>query len=491
MRSVRDARTAFFVSLFRQGILLFLCQTETDMDKLYKDMTTTEQLHWLTDFSTFAQDKMKQLELIGDTWEQSSIKAMEEGLMLINAFAYARDFVKASLCFQDYARRIDRLRYYVERIKKDVAKGMTVRGINGETYAYIPALQGQSRRRGRPTREERLARAMGKDDDAAVTNEQIEKERKIAALLGMEIVTAEPKREKNNDELAAERAEKEAKANAGQQLLFADIQEAVAEAQSTADMTQDVADIQQNVADITKRVEQIERQMDSRQNAPTLSSQMPRLSELKWLLPAELAAEVDNIRAYRATAAASAEKAKTMAEMGAKPDDVKPYSEEAAAMTDRYESIYERVDRELAIVYVRLREDAHYTAQFMERHNVTDTTDIIAALKPYFNKQDKDFTVRVRKIIDEENPETVARREAEKQTKERVDAIVKYIMRKDKKPSQQRVATLEKRIEELEQLRGKEFADIYRPILDKTREEVAAQASEKASNETNKQETKQ
>lgn len=474
------------------------------MEKLYKDMTTTEQLHWLTDFSAFAQDKLARLELVGDTWEQTSIKDIEEGMMLINAFAYARDFVKASLCFQDYSRRIDRLRYYVERIKKDIAKGMTVRGANGETYAYIPALQGQSRRRGRPTREERLARAMGKDTDAAVENEQIEKEKKIAALLGMEIVTAEPKREKNNDELAAERAEKEAKATAGQQLLFTDMQEQVAEAQSTAEMVQDdVADIQQDVADIKQRVAQLEATAERSVQSPTLSSQMPRLSELKWLLPTELAAEVDNIRAYRATAAASAEKAKTMAEMGAKSDDVKPYSEEAAAMTDHYESIYERVDRELAIVYVRLREDEHYTAKFKTEHHVTDTADIVAALKPYFNKQDKDFADRVRKIIDDENPETVARREAEKQTKERVDAIVKYIMRKDKKPSAQRVATLEKRIDELEQLRGKEFADIYRPILDKTREEVAAQASEKASNdesnketnkasnETNKQETKQ
>lgn len=474
------------------------------MEKLYKDMTTTEQLHWLTDFSAFAQDKLARLELVGDTWEQTSIKDIEEGMMLINAFAYARDFVKASLCFQDYSRRIDRLRYYVERIKKDIAKGMTVRGANGETYAYIPALQGQSRRRGRPTREERLARAMGKDTDAAVENEQIEKEKKIAALLGMEIVTAEPKREKNNDELAAERAEKEAKAQAAQQSLFADMQEQVAEAQSTAEMTQDdVADIQQDVADIKQRVAQLEATAERSAQSPTLSSQMPRLSELKWLLPTELAAEVDNIRAYRATAAASAEKAKTMAEMGAKPDDVKPYSEEAAAMTDRYEKVYEDVDRELAIVYVRLREDEHYTAQFIAKHNIKDTTDIVAALKPYFNKQDKDFVNRVRKIIDEENPETVARREVEKQTKERVDAIVKYVMRKDKKPSAQRVATLEKRIDELEQLRGKEFADIYRPILDKTREEVTAQASSKASNdesnketnkasnETNKQETKQ
>lgn len=467
------------------------------MEKLYKDMTTTEQLHWLTDFSAFAQDKMKRLEQIGDAWEQTSIKDIEEGMMLINAFAYARDFVKASLCFQDYSRRIDRLRYYVERIKKDIAKGMTVRGANGETYAYIPALQGQSRRRGRPTREEALARALGKSDDATVDNEQIEKEKKIATLLGMEIVTAEPKREKNNAELAAVRAKQEAKAKAGQQSLFDDMQEQVSEAQSTADMVQDdVADIQQDVANIKQRVAQLEVLTVQQIQSPALSSQMPRLAELKWLLPAELAAEVDNIRTYRATAASSAEKAKTMAEMGARVEDIKPYSQEAADMTDRYEKVYADVDRELAIVYVRLREDEHYTAKFKAAHRVSDTADIIAALKPYFNKQDKDFINRVRKIIDEENPETVARREQEKQTKERVDAIVKYLMRKDKKPSVQRVATMEKRIDELEQLRGKEFADVYRPILDKTREELQASNGEsneetnEASNETNKQETK-
>ena len=431
------------------------------MDKLYKDMTAAEQLSWLTDFSKFADEKLARLDRIGDVWEQCSIKDMEEGLRLINAFAYARDYVKNSLCFQDYSRRVSRLSYYVDRIKQDLAKGMTVRGAGGETYAYIPALQGQSRRRGRPTREEQLARAMGKTDEMDEQDEELQKNKKIAALLGIPIVTATPKREKNNAELAAERAERDAKADANQQSLFDDLEARV-------------SDNENNVSDISDRVDELEQKMSEHSLAivPTIGESMPRLAELKWLLSDGLASEVDNVRNYRATAAASAEKAKTMAEMGVKPDDVKVYTMQAADMTERYERVLENVDRELAIMYVRLREDENYTSRFMERHHLRDVTNLIDMLKPYFKKQDDDFVNRVRKIIDDENPEKVAQREKEKQTKKEVDAIVKYLMRTDKKASSQRVKTMEERILRLEELRGKEFADTYRPVLEKTRREA-------------------
>lgn len=447
-------------------------------EKLYKDMATQEQLRWLAAFSSFEGGALAALEKAGRVSGGDDTKSMEDGLRLIAAFPYARDFVATSLRFQDYDRRLTRLRYYVERIKKDVSRDLVVQGRDGEMYAYIPQLQGQSRRRGRPTREETIARAMSEKDNTQAERDEVEKEKRIARLAGLEIVTATPGREKNNDELAAERKAQDEERQRQQTSLFADVQQDVSSVQDDVDELKDQAtDTGDRLTAIEGQIEQLQQAVNGKQDI-SLSSSLPRLSDIKWMLSPDLAAEVDNIRTYRAQAAAAAEKAKTMAEMGAKAEDVAPHATEAAVNVDSYEKVFERVDGELAALYVRLREDEPFIISFKAKWGFKDLTDILHLLKPYYNKQDEGFADRVRKVIAEENPEAVAKREQERQVKTRVDAIVKYLMRKDKKATAQRVKTMEARIKELEELRGREFADVYRPLLDKAREEVEGTAKE-------------
>ena len=174
--------------------------------KLYKDMTDDEKLKWVTDFSNFTTGTLPRLERLGDVWELSDRKDIETGLKLITAFQFAYKFAKTSLMLGDYNRRVSRLRYYVEQIKDEISKGMTVQGVNGETYAYIPALQRRASR-GRPTKEEAMQREQRKKE---LQSADTQTQEKIAALLGMTIITDKEAREKNNDELAAERAEREA-----------------------------------------------------------------------------------------------------------------------------------------------------------------------------------------------------------------------------------------------------------------------------------------
>ena len=128
--------------------------------KDYKFMTPEEQMAWLTDFAHWSNEKLPVLCALGNAWETAHVKSMEEGLKLISAFSYCRDFVQKSLLFRDFARRVDRIRFYVEKIKAEVAAGQAVKAESGQTLAYVPPVQ--TRRRGRPTREEAAQMAVAK-----------------------------------------------------------------------------------------------------------------------------------------------------------------------------------------------------------------------------------------------------------------------------------------------------------------------------------------
>jgi hypothetical protein len=172
--------------------------------KLYSEMSVDEQLRYVTDLTSFCEDKLPVLELIGDTWEASMSKDMETGLLLMSAFQYARDFVEKAFRYGDYAARVRRIKVYIDRIKNDVAEGVTIQGSDGKTYACVPP-NVPMRRRGRPSKEELQLRAQGVTVPNDDTPETL-KRRKIAQLLGLDIIVkGEAPREKNNAELKAER----------------------------------------------------------------------------------------------------------------------------------------------------------------------------------------------------------------------------------------------------------------------------------------------
>lgn len=458
--------------------------------KLYKDMTASEQLKWITDFSQFTTDRLPLLEKLGDAWEQSDRKDMETGLRLIQAFQFAQNFARNSLQLGDYSRRVVRLRYYVDKIKSDLAKGIAVQGVNGETYAYIPALQRRARR-GRPTREEAYQRQLNKQAENAP---DVKTQEKIAALLGMHVVTDKEAREKNNEELAAE---KEARLKEQEKIspsLFdmnndkdipsgGDNSSSFDKKPSPSDYTgsADFADSQNNSQNDetkgnnnTKNIHEGNDE-DGDQSKP-LSESLPHLDQIKWLLPKDLQARVDNIRSLRATASASAERAKTLAEVGANADDITPWTKQAQDATKEYENTYEQIDRELAKVWLRFREDEHYLAQMAKDYQLKDPSQLIKMLRPYYNKvstADPLFTTNVRAWIDANNPEAVAKREAAKDRKKKADAIIKYLRRQDKLPTKKRIEGMQKKYKELVELIGEEAKE-YMPFIEKTIEDNKA-----------------
>lgn len=128
--------------------------------KEFRNMTADEQLKWITDFSKFDEAKLPTLCALGDVWEASHIKCFEEGLQLLRAFSMCREFVKKSLMFRDYSRRIDRMTFYINLIKDKIEKGEYVK-VGRETLVNVSGMQPSStRRRGRSTKAEIAAKAL-------------------------------------------------------------------------------------------------------------------------------------------------------------------------------------------------------------------------------------------------------------------------------------------------------------------------------------------
>lgn len=415
------------------------------MVKLYSDMSASEQAQWVEALTDFVEQKLPVLEQLGEVWEPTHRKDMETGLDLISAFGYARAFVEKSLHFGDYSRRVYRMRFYIERIKNDVSSGMSVQTADGQRLAYIPAMQ-TGRRRGRPTREEAYMHQRGLDESARQA-EQVKRAQAIAKLCGIEIVTNLPPREKNNEELAADRAARAAEEAKIQPSLF-----------QPAPPTPSA----------------VETSLPSPAQATLSSSALPHLDQIGWLLSDDLRRRANDVRNLRATAAASAERAKVLAEQGENAEEVATYAQAAADNTEAYERVYADVDAELATVYARLKDDETFRADFVKHYNLRDTTSLLQQLKPYYTKADASLKADIQRLIDDNNPAAVAAREAAVETKKKADAIIKYLRRTDKPSTPKRLAGMEAKMQELIALIGEDQAKVYQPFIDKTREDVEA-----------------
>lgn len=432
--------------------------------KPYKEMSPEEQLKWLTDFSEFAKEKLPALCQLGNAWEASSMKSFEEGLMLMDAFAYCREFVRNSLMFRDFSRRVDRMKYYVERIKKEISSGTVVHGVNGETLAYVPSLRPAARRRGRPTDAEVRDALL-----SAEKNKMEEERAKLLAELNDSIIVAGVSLKKEDEETDTKGQEKPA----GGPDLF------------------------------------------SQAAAMSAGGARLHLDQLKWLLSPTLAADVEQVHSLRESATYEAEKAKQLALAGANEETIAPHSRAACEYTDKYKSIYDAVDEELAFLYMCLDIEpdfGEYKAE-MERRG-SNLATLQAVLFPYFTKKQREEgwvernteraslltaskfevgSLEIREKISDSLPcfdEEEARLSGEPtingvaterdsvdagnvnaltetERKQRLHKIRTYIMRKDTNLTAKRIENMEQKIAEAEALG--EDVSAYNAILDEAK----------------------
>ena len=188
------------------------------------------------------------------------------------------------------------------------------------------------------------------------------------------------------------------------------------------------------------------------------------LDQLKWLLSSALQDAVDSIRDLRSLAASNAEQAKALALAGGSPKDISQYAKAAAHYTEEYGKIYDKVDNELAKVYVRLGDDTRYQKQ-MKKQRV-DIKGLRHLLRFYYNKMPDGFREQVNREIEYNDPKQAKQRAKEEDKHKAALKLMKYIVRTDKPNTPVRIRGLEKRLKELTKLIGKEKAKRYQPYID-------------------------
>ena len=460
--------------------------------KDYKAMTAEEQLQYVEELQDWEVNHLSRIKsLRSGEWTKGDTEAMQRVMTLISAFAPLRDFAEDALRYGDYAQRVYRLDFCFSFIKEELAKGVTVADANGNIYAYAPQMKQQYRRRGRPTKEEEVQQAQEQQAMDVTTRHQ----QAVASFLGVQIVTAQQLREKNNDELAQEREQKKAKEEAANPSLF-DNGNGNGDVNANGN-EDDNGNVNGNYND---------NKNEKPSFAPTvegLSQTRLHLDQLRFLLTPALQERVDTVRELRTKASTNAETAKMMAERGDAPADIEPFAHAAAEATEAYEQIYADVDTELATIYYRIKNDGDYRERFDRRYKVADFSAILKQLKPYYEKvQSPEFDKRMQALIEQESPEYVARMKREAEKKEEVEGILRYLKRKDKDATDKRLAGAREKWARLVELIGKEEADDYAPLMTyiedenrKYREAKAArqaekEAAKKAVKKSKKQESK-
>lgn len=352
--------------------------------KEFKAMTPQEQLAWLTDFRRWTDEKLPVLCALGNAWESSSIKSMEEGLKLISAFSYCRDFVQKSLMFRDFARRVERMRFYIEKIRKEVALGNAVKTAQGDTMAFVP--QVQTRRRGRPTKEEqrqRMEQQQLREQTEAVAKTAVveQKPAEIATPQQGNLFETEPATPIPHTEPTTEFATALAMSHSGNRL---------------------------------------------------------HLDQLAWLMSKDLQMRIKEVAGLRAVAAKEAEQAKSLAENGVPQAVIEPHTRAAVEAKDKYLAIYAAVDKELGELYSLLYIGGEHIPSWEKRCAEKGITlnQLMAILKPYWEKVGCP-TATLESVTPSPEPEMSPADRAARQA--RLHSIRTYFMRKDTKLTQKRI----------------------------------------------------
>lgn len=228
-------------------------------------------------------------------------------------------------------------------------------------------------------------------------------------------------------------------------------------------------------------------------NGESIAATMPNLMQLRPFLSTSLQEDVNHVRDLRSEMASKAEHAKTMAEANEKAiaqgksaiyteDEIAVLATRAVEIeSDILPEIFKAVDREMGECYLRLSEktgDPEYIA-YVKKTFTVDPQTLRTQFKPFYEKaqsRDPHFAEQVAEKIANDRPEVKAARDAAAKHKAEADALIKYIIRKDKPSTQTRVKGIKERIDKLRN----DYSDIvteeelkgYEAILTKTTEEA-------------------
>ena len=419
--------------------------------KHYQDMTPAEQAQWIEEFARVSNPIPTDASLVLQLFK------------LLCAWPFAERFADEGLKYGDYMARVNRLPVYIGKVRDALADGLVQTDANGKPIAVV-APGAPLRRRGRPTREEAAARLRGEVHVVPEDTPETRRRRAVAKLLGLQIVNGEPVREKNNAELAAERAAKKAEEERIHPDLFAKPDAAAAD-----DSNKPATDTPPTPATQQPSPEAAPLRNPSMSEiyAERIDADRLHLNELAWLCSKDLQERISKVRDQRTAFGDASQTAKVLAEHGGNPDEIAAWAKKAEEAMKAYEATYAAVDEELAIVFARLQQDEPYKEKFCKRFKGVDLVQIAHITRPYYDKlRSPEFDLRIRTMIEQDSPEYAAKMKAEEERKQEVTDILRYLKRKDKPNVAQRIKTMETRYQRLIELLGEDEAKVYRPIID-------------------------
>lgn len=432
-------------------------------------MTAEEQTRWVNEFATIVGEHDERIALLGKGKEQ--MKANDTDWVknlfgLLGAWPFAQDFCEKAMRYGDFSARAGRLSVYVEKAKDALADGLVMTDANGNRVAFVSPST-PLRRRGRPTKEEVAARLRG---DALVlpdNSPENEKRRRIAKMLGLEVVVSgEAPREKNNAELAQERAAKKAEFEKQNPSLFGE---------AVGDRNNEITSSRNNEKPAEPATPQAMSMGEIYQDR--IENDRQKLSDIKWLCSKELQDRIDMVRTQRTAFGDAAQTAKVLAEHNGKQEEIALWAKKAEEAREAFESTYAAVNDELAVLHKRLTIDLPYTEKFKARFKGVDVEKILYITRPYYEKlrkEDPSIDTRIKQLIEQETPEYAAKMKAEEEKKREVSELLRYLKRKDKPNVKQRIETMEERYDRLVELLGEKEAKVYRPIVDAAIEDYEA-----------------
>lgn len=403
--------------------------------KHYNEMTPGEQAQWIDEFARLSNPIPS---------EPSEVQQL---FQLLSVWPFAERFCGDAIKYGDYMQRVKRLPVYIDKIKDALADGLVQTDANGRPIAVVaPGVP--LRRRGRPTREEAAARLRGEVQVVPEDTPETRRRRAVAKLLGLAIVNGEPVREKNNAELAAEKAAKKAAEEKIHPTLFDKPSDSEEKTSSELEAP-------------------IKNPSMSEIYAERIDNDRLHLNELAWLCSKELQERIAKVRDQRTAFGDASQTAKVLAEHGGNQDEIAAWTKKAEEALKAYEATYAAVDEELAIVFARLQMDEPYKEKFCKRFKGVDLVQIAHITRPYYDKlRSPEFDLRIRTMIEQDSPEYAAKMKAEEEKKQEVTDILRYLKRKDKPNVKARINTMEKRYQRLIELLGEDEAKVYRPIVD-------------------------
>lgn len=357
--------------------------------KLFKDMTLEEQEKYLKDFSNFTVEKLPLLCQLGDAWTEARVKSFEDGLTLLQAFSYCRDFVKQALYWRDFNRRVKSFMYLMDKVRKEINEGRSMKTAEGKTIVALE--EDKKPKHGRPSKVE-----AAKAETQAETQTETQSE---------------------------------------------------TQAPSASPAPQPTMTPLQQIASQVAGVERLS------------------LKELSWLLTPELQEEVKKVQLLRATATAESEQAKALAENNVAAEIIKPHSEATVKAVEAIQSIYNKVDLELAEVYYRLSEDNEFggfKAAWEKKGGAF--SGLLEILLPYYNKMGGNEFGATLKTNDQVKAEKEAQSKAAAERAQKIHTARTYILRDDQALTSDRLKRMKEYLEECRKLEYDKIVELEKAV---------------------------